>query len=164
MNEVQYINAGNHIYASEFMKNLPENALLNKVAVGAGITSVALRSAEKMVVCVPFVSLIINKLEWCRKEDIQAIGVYQNGATEEEIRAFGGNIILVTWDSLPKVANIINPTEWRLTIDESHKLIDSAAFRTEAIMGVLDNFRKFKAFCFVTATPVDDEFQLSELK
>ena len=111
MNDIKFIKAGKSRYIGEFLKELPENAMLNKVAVGAvgaGATSVALRSKDKMVLCVPFVSLILNKLEWCRQNQISAIGVYANGAKEESIHGFQGNVIIVTWDSLHKVVNQID--------------------------------------------------------
>ncbi|MBK9359233.1 MAG: DEAD/DEAH box helicase family protein [Bacteroidales bacterium] len=164
MNDIKFIKAGKNRYIGEFLKELPHNAMLNKVAVGAGATSVALRSVDKMVLCVPFVSLILNKLEWCKQNQIDAIGVYANGENEETIKGFKGNIIIVTWDSLHKVVNQIDPSQWKITIDESHKLIDSGAFRGDAIRNVLDNYKKFKSYCFVTATPVDDEYQLEDLK
>lgn len=159
-----YIEAGDNTYISQFMKELPANAILNKVAVGAGATTVALTSGHKTVLCVPFVSLILNKLEWCNRNNVSAIGVYADGAKGEDIFEFRGNVILVTWDSLHKVVEWINPSEWLIVIDECHKLIDSGAFRGEAILNVLDNFMKFKAYTFVTATPVPDEYQLPQLK
>ncbi|MHC1776249.1 MAG: DEAD/DEAH box helicase family protein [Lentimicrobium sp.] len=159
-----YIKAGKSTYISQFMKELPSNAMFNKVAVGAGATTVALTSGHKTVLCVPFVSLILNKLDWCNKNNVSAIGVYANGAKGEDILGFSGNVILVTWDSLHKVVEWINPSEWLIVIDESHKLIDSGAFRSNAIMNVLDNFKKFKAYTFVTATPVPDEYQLPILR
>jgi len=171
--EIKLINAEDKRYISEIpeiKKNgLPQNAILNKVCVGSGATSVVLQSKEKEVLCVPFVSLIINKLDWCKQNNIEAIGIYYNEEDSysnsiEALEKFTGNIILVTYDSLQKVAETIRPYDWKITIDECHKIIDSGAFRGTAIRTVLDNYKKFKSFCFVTATPVPDEYQLPELK
>lgn len=168
MEEIKIINAGDCKYLGEFMDKLPENSMLNKVSVGSGATSVALKDEENLVLCVPFVSLIHNKLEWCGKNNIEAIGVYYDQETQfntvDYLQNFKGDKIIVTYDSIDRVVECINPVEWKIVIDEAHKLIDSGSFRGKAVRKVIDNFRKFKSYCFITATPVPDKYQHPELK
>lgn len=49
-------------YLSEVMKELPKNCLFNKGKVGCGGTTLALNSDKNYVICVPFQSLIKNKM------------------------------------------------------------------------------------------------------
>jgi hypothetical protein len=80
------------------------------------------------------------------------------------LQNFTGDKIIVTYDSLDRVVECINPADWKIVIDESHKLVDSGSFRGKAVRKVIDNFRKFKSYCFITATPVPDKYQHPELK
>lgn len=66
---------------------------------------------------------------------------------------------MCTYDKLPLLVELINTMEYRLLVDEYHNLLKQYSFRGDAINGVLDNFRKFKSFCFMSATTIDVEFK-----
>lgn len=155
-------------YIGEFMSDLPENVILNKVTTGSGMTSVVLENDVKYVLAVPFISLIKNKEGWCKEKGIEICAVYNGKNNEENIKEFSGRKIIVTYDSLEKVTKWLEERgdlkEWKLCVDESHKLVDSAAFRPNAINSVLNNYLKYKSFVFGTATPVKDKYQLPALK
>jgi hypothetical protein len=155
-------------YIGEIMKDLPDNVMLNKVTTGCGMTSVALGNDVKYVIAVPFVSLIKNKELWSKEKGIEICPVYYGGADEKAIKEFTGKKIIVTYDSLAKVTKLLDERgdleTWKLLVDESHKLVDSAAFRPNAINSVLGNYNKYKSFVFGTATPIKDKYQLPALK
>ena len=155
-------------YIGEFMEDLPDNVMLNKVTTGCGMTSLVLDNDVNYVLAVPFVSLIKNKEKWCKERGIELCSVYSGGADEEAFKEFGGKKIIVTYDSLEKVTKWLEERgdlkEWKLCIDESHKMVDTAAFRMNAIKTVLDNYTKYKSFVFGTATPVKHKYQLPLLK
>ena len=158
------IDGGSHKYLGEFMQILPKNCLFNKTLTGCGGSTIALTNLENYVIAVPFRALIENK----KSSNANILGVYA-GVTEEEIKGYLEQSqpykIMVTYDSMNKLLNYIDPLEYSLLVDESHKLIDSGSFRYKAIKeGVLDNFRKFKDYTFMTATPVKDRYQHPELK
>lgn len=168
-----FINAGDNRYLSDVIKSynatdLPDNIILNKVTTGSGMTSVILQAPRKYVLCVPFVSLIQNKETWCDKNNIDYLSVYGSDVKERHIQEYTGDKIMVTYDSLPKVVKALEERgdikEWKVAIDECHKLVDSGAFRAGAVRGVVANYKKFGAFLFGTATPVKDEYQLPSLK
>lgn len=168
-----FINAGDNRYLSDVIKSynatdLPDNIILNKVTTGSGMTSVILQAPRKYVLCVPFVSLIQNKETWCEKEGIEYLSVYGSDVKERHVQEYTGDKIMVTYDSLPKVVKALEERgdikEWKVAIDECHKLVDSGAFRAGAVRGVVANYKKFGAFLFGTATPVKDEYQLPSLK
>ena len=155
-------------YVGEFMKDLPENVMLNKVTTGCGMTSVVLENEIKYVLAVPFVSLIKNKEKWCQDRGIELCSVYYGGANDEDVHKFTGNKIIVTYDSLERVTKCLEKRgdikSWKLCVDESHKMVDTAAFRPNAINSVLNNYKKYKSYVFGTATPINDKYQLPLLK
>jgi hypothetical protein len=167
--QTEIIDSLGFTYLSEFMEDLPDNAFLNKITTGCGMTSLALTTNRKYVICVPFVALVKNKLIWCKEKSINAIGIYDRslgGSTEEDLKKFQGDKIITTWDSLNKVVNVLgeNISNWKILVDEAHKLVDSGSFRTEAIDNVLYLYKKFGSFVFGTATPIRDKYQLPVLK
>jgi hypothetical protein len=164
----EIIDSKNQRFIGEFMNDLPENVMLNKVTTGCGMTSVVLENSTKYVLAVPFTALIKNKQKWCAEKGIDVCSVFYRGDNEEDIKAYKGNKIITTYDSLGKVTKALEDRgdlkDWKLCVDEAHKLVDSAAFRTNAVKNVLDNYYKYKSYVFGTATPVQDKYQLPALK
>lgn len=168
------IKGGNYKYIgdipeSELPNNdLPDDVILNKVRTGCGLTYLALHNNVKYVIAMPYTSLIKNKLKSCTKD---VIGVYdksKGGKDFYDVIAFKGDKILVTYDSLDMVTSALKDRgdleDWKILIDESHKLIDSGAFRGDAIKTVLDNYKRYRKFIFATATPMKDDHQLYALR
>jgi len=168
MNDEKVIKANGKNYLGDFMDDLPDNVMLNKVTTGSGMTSVVLSNKVKYVLAVPFVSLIINKKDWCKQRGIDVCCVYAQGDDEIDVANFKGDKIMTTYDSLEKVTKALEErgdlSEWKICIDEAHKIVDSAAFRPRAIKSVLNNYSRYKSFVFGTATPIKDEYQLPCLK
>ena len=159
------INIPNTInYLSEFITDLPHNCLFSKGKVGAGGTSVALTNNEHYIIAVPYIALIESKIN--QHENI--LGIY--GKTKnEDIKKYLLNTkilykkIMVTFDSLPKLLEYIDPKDYRLLIDEYHLLFTAYSYRRDACLSVLSNYDKFKSYCFMTATPLEPEFTLTQL-
>lgn len=164
MPQLSTIPANDYNYLGEFLEDLPDNCYFNKVLTGCGGTTVALTNNVNYVICVPFISLIQNKLD----QVDNAFGFY-GGIKTEDLQDYLANTdvlvkkILVTYDSLAKLIEYINPQEYKLLVDEAHKLLDSASFRLRAVKSVMQNYEKFKSYVFMTATPVQDKYQLPEL-
>ena len=79
--------------------------------------------------------------------------------------------IATTYDSLPKVIAAYNQATGKdafkdlfLLVDEAHVLTNQYVFRNSAIKRLLESSMKFERKTFLTATPVDEEFQLKELE
>ena len=168
MIEEKVIKSNGSKFIGEFMADLPDNVMLNKVTTGCGMTSLVLENDINYVLVVPYVSLIKNKKTWCKERGIEICTVYYGGANEDVIKGFKGKKIIATYDSLGKVTKVLKERgdlkNWKLCVDESHKLVDSASFRPNAIINVLDNYRSYKSFVFGTATPVNSKYQLPKLK
>lgn len=157
-------------YLSDKISELPKDCLFNKGKVGCGGTTLAIEGREPYVITVPYAGLVGNKVRQYPNERCPYIlfGVSE-GVTPDSIRKYLSQAavpkIMTTYDSLGKVIEAFGDASGiNLLIDEYHTLFTQYSFRKDAIMGVLDNFRRFKSFTFMTATPLEDDFILDELK
>ena len=114
---------------------LPVGYLIDKGKVGCGGTSIALEDGKDTIICVPFVSLIKNKMQKYNTDGkVNVLGVYE-GVTTYEIREYlntkkGAKKIMCTYDSLAKVAGITG-YNYFLLIDELHLLFIQYVFRNK---------------------------------
>ena len=153
------------------MEDLPHNCIFNKVVTGCGGTTVVLQNTEDYVIAVPTTELIINKtgitVAGVSKEPYN--GIYPFGLfgrfddalprLKEYLNRLGTKKIMCTYDKVPRLMEYIKPSNYRLLIDEYHCLLKAYSYRQKAINGVLDNFRQFKSFCFMSATPILPSFK-----
>jgi hypothetical protein len=154
-------------YISEILNTFPKG-LLNKGRTAAGATFVALTNPSPTIIAVPFVSLIENKI--AQHDNI--LGIY--GRADYDIESYLSSAttpkIMVTYDSLGTViqqlidlgVDVYNT--FTLVIDEYHLLFTQYSFRDKAIKSVLSIYKSFINYCFISATPVEDDFILEELK
>jgi len=156
------------IYVNEMTNTLP-SGILSKGKTGVGVTSLALTNHENYIIAVPFIALIENKLEQYPKDSI--LGIYSKICLESEIKNYLKKPLqpkkfLVTYDSLPYLLDVLGSKvcEYKLLIDEYHLLFLQYSFRKQAIKGVLDNYSRCKDATFVSATPLEEEFILNELR
>lgn len=146
-------------YLSNHINKLPSHCLLNKGITGCGGTTVELQSSRNSIILCPTRNLVECKAN---------LGYFKVDGTVKETQIInyvnnttGFKKIVATYDALPKLMKF---TDYFLLIDEYHLLFNEYSFRNEAIMYILKNFRKFDNWCFMTATPLKDEFILEELK
>lgn len=148
-------------YLSDLMPWLPSNCIFNKGLTGCGGSYLELHSKRNSVILVPTIELVKNKTE----EGIQP--VYCDIRNSEILKYLRSNIpykkILGTYDSLLRIMDLLNPKEYFLLVDEYHVLFNSYVFRNAAITTVLNHFKDFKEFCFMSATPLNDLCILDQL-
>ncbi|SEJ16627.1 hypothetical protein SAMN05192553_102722 [Cyclobacterium xiamenense] len=72
--------------------------------------------------------------------------------------------IMVTYDSLRKVIDCINTDHYHLLVDEYHLLFTEYCYRGKATRIVMDNFKKFATYTFMTSTPLPGKYLLPKLK
>ncbi len=162
------------------MDDLPYNCIFNKVVTGCGGTTITLQNDEDYIIAVPTTELIINKIsrldagvgkvkfhDGTSRQVFGLFGRYNIGI-ERDLMEYVANSntkkIICTYDKLPKLCELINPNRFRLLVDEYHRLLKDYSYRERAIDGVLDNFRRFKSFCFMSATPIQPLFKPSCLE
>ena len=154
------------------LEDLPRNRIFNKVVTGCGGTTVVLQNAEDYVIAVPTTELIINKTDitmaGISKRDyngIRPFGLFGrfDDAAERKLKDYlncsGIKKIMCTYDKVPKLMEYITPSSNELLVDEYQCLLKAYSYRQKAIDGVLDNFRAFKSFCFMSATPILPSFK-----
>lgn len=152
-------------FLSECIKELPSNCIFNKGITGSGGTTLEIKSNRHSIICVPNISLVLNK------QSKNVFGVYGKTSNGDIKDYLNSNIeykkFIVVYDSLPRLIEVIGKSvynDYFLLIDEYHILFNSYVFRNKAVRNILLSFRLFKNFCFMTATPLEEETILDELK
>lgn len=150
-------------YLSQVISELPSHCLIDKGITGCGGTTVELLASRDSIILSPTKNLVLSK------ENEDYLGVTGDVKNKQIISYINSKRkykkIIATYDSLSRLMEIIPDYEnYFLLIDEYHLLFNDYSFRGEAIMFVLNNFRKFNNWAFLTATPLKKEFILEELK
>ena len=177
---IEIIHNNGNEYLDEFLTKLPTNCLFDKGKTGCGGTTLAIKNDVNTIIVMPFVNLIKNKLQQSKDPDslLCVFGKQGKGeiqpATNDEIIEYvttrKKQKILVTYDSFQRLISVIKQTEvnpfekYFLLIDEWHILFNSYVFRNRAIKGLLETSQHFESVTFMTATPIEDEFLLEEVK
>lgn len=139
-------------YLSEIMSDLPHNAFIDKGVTDCGGTTLVLTNKENYVVAVHSIALLKNKCE----QHPHVLGVYGETPTDEisNFLEFGGNKIIVTYDSLPRLLSEIDPSKFRLLVDEVQVLIRYAGhFKIKVCNDLINKSFNFKSVSYMTATP-----------
>ena len=150
-------------YLSEVIDKLPSHVLFNKGITGCGGTTVELQAKRDSIILCPTVSLVKNKEKF-------GFGIYGSVKTIDILSYINNKSIpykkiIATYDSLPKLISLIpDYSKYFLLIDEYHLLFNDYSFRMKPIRYILNNYTKFKDWCFMTATPFDKEYKLKELE
>lgn len=158
-------------YLSDFMTELPVNCILNKRITGCGATELALRNEIPTIIAMPYVSLVKNKTIY-RTDERKILGVYSevgDKAIADYIESRHPLKIATTYDSLPRVVDTLkqvgkNPyKDAFLLVDEWHTLFNSYDFRYGAVTNLLDYASRFSRTTYLSATPIEREYMLSQL-
>lgn len=157
-------------YYSDFMEEIPANCINDKGITGCGATTLAITNDIPTIIAMPYINLIENKTS----QHDNLLGVTGDTAEKEIIDYIQQAKVVkiaTTYDSLPKVIAAYNQATGKdafkdlfLLVDEAHVLTNQYVFRNSAIKRLLESSMKFERKTFLTATPVDEEFQLKELE
>ena len=150
-------------YLSQVLTELPSRTLLNKGVTGCGGTYVELHSPRNSVILVPTIELAKNKYQ---SDFLIVYGKTKNEVVSTYLKSdIPYKKIIGTYDSLQRLLLIdASITDYFLLVDEYHILFNSYSFRNEPIQFLLNNYKRFKDYCFMTATPLDDDIILEEIK
>lgn len=147
----------------EYINDLPDNCYLDKTITGSGGTTHALTNSIPYIIAVPFISLADNK-----QAQHKGVLSVHSGVSDERIKRFiskGGIKFIVTYDSLFRLEFFVDIKEYKLLIDEAHKLVEYGAdFKPKVINRILTRFKDFKSYVFMTATPTREEYLPDELE
>jgi hypothetical protein len=150
-------------YLSEVMTELPSKTLLNKGVTGCGGTYVELNSKRNSLILVPTIELAKNKM---KKDFLIVYGKVSNDEIKKYLKSdLQYKKIIGTYDCLSRLIDIDEIIlSYFLLVDEYHILFNSYSFRNDAIQFLLKNYERFKDYVFMTATPLDDDIILEEIK
>ena len=150
-------------YLSEIMEDLPHNAFIDKGVTACGGTTIVLTNNEPYVIAVHSIALLKNKCE----QHKNVLGVYGETTSQEinEFIEFGGKKIIVTYDSLHKLLQNIEPKKFRLLVDEVQVLIRYAGlFKSKVCNKLINNSFEFKSVSYMTATAPPYKYLPSPMK
>ncbi len=152
------------------MERLPSNCVLDKGRTGCGATTLAIRQQGNAIIAVPYVNLIKSKES---QHNGTLLGVYEGTGRNEILeyaKSHRTHKIMTTFDSLPKVIDILTNegfdvlNDYQLVIDEWQVILNSYDFRPEAIQGLLKAAGGFKDVIYMTATPVKPKYWPEKIK
>ena len=162
------------------MEDLPQNCIFNKVVTGCGGTTVALFNKHNQIIAVPTTELITNKTglteagvatitapDGIKTQSVFGLFGEFKTSVKHELKDYlsrpGTKKILCTYNKVKYLQDFIEPQHYQILIDEYHQLLKAVSYRSPAIIGVLENFRKYNSFCFLSATPISPDFTPSVL-
>ena len=165
----EIINGGNARYLGElerFKDGIPFG-IVNKTKTDVGGTYVAANCNSNYIIVCPFKDLV-DSIAADKNNRYEVFKCY-GGVREYQFRKYIKNNttykIAVTYDSLPKLIGWLSGTEgWKVLIDEYHLILEDMDFRYDAINGLMEEIQKFKYYSFLSATPIDLDFEIDFLK
>ena len=155
------------MYYSDKYDSIPLG-IVDKKLCGCGMSSFALENSDPLVLVVPTVAMIKNKVAQYpnsrRDEDI--LGVYA-GISTKDISDYLKEVdvpkIMVTYDSFSRVSSLVDKS-FHIVIDEFSDLLDTYSYRNKAINSLLSSLTSFPRVSYISATPIDEEFLPTVLK
>lgn len=154
------------MYYSDKYSSIPYG-IVNKQLCGCGLSSYALENSNSLILVVPTVAMIKNKVFQYpnnrRQEKI--LGVYA-GISNKDIADYLTEVdvpkIMVTYDSFGRVASLIDKS-FHIVVDEFSDLLDAYSYRSKAIKSLFTTLTSFPLVSYISATPIDKEFLPKEL-
>lgn len=143
---------------NEFQSGLP-NGILEKGSTGAGMTHLALTHPENYIIALPLNAAIDNKLEQHSNLFVVRAGV--KSSQLKKYIANGGTKILVTYDSLHKIASWLGDsayTEWKLLVDEYQDFLRFYSFKKTAYKVAVEEVAKYQHKTLGSATPIPAKY------
>lgn len=121
----------------------------------------------------PFVNLVRNKEITNERRKYDVFGVHGETTNDDFIEYIDTHDtlkIMVTYNSIGRVVDLLTQKgydvykEFFLLVDECHILFNSYSFRHEAILKLLKTAQHFERVTYMSATPIEEEFILEELR
>ena len=146
------------VYNNDF----PPNSVIDKQVTGVGGTHLALTNDSPYIVAIHLVRIITGKLEQDKYKHVFPV---TGSTTSEEIEAYlasGGIKFLCTYDSVPRLQNILGvkrAKEFKLLVDEVHCLIGYLdRFKPAVAVKLIEGVKGFRSVSYLTATPTNPKY------
>lgn len=147
-------------YLNEWVGFELPKGIVNKGITGCGATTLAIEDAHKTIICSPRINLIKNKSRQ-HKGTLAVYGDVRNVEIEDYLRNSPKAKLLATYDSIPRLSNIIkDKSDWRVVVDEYQYILIDSGFKSETEMLLLEELKKFPYVTYLSATPIADKYML----
>ena len=134
--------------------------IVNKGITGCGATTLAIEDEHKTIICSPRINLIKNKSRQ-HKGTLAVYGDVSNLEIEDYLRNSPKPKLLATYDSIPRLSNIIkDKSDWRVVVDEYQYILIDSGFKSETEMLLLEELKKYPYVTYLSATPIADKYML----
>lgn len=160
------IKADNYRYLSEVIKELPFG-IFNKVKTDVGGTYLAVNDEHDYIIVCPFKDLVdsIAKDKNNKYPVFKCYGGVKELDFIKYIEKAEIKKIAVTYDSFPKLLNWLgNDRNYRILVDEYHLILSEMDYRADAIDGLMNKIKEFSYYTFLSATPIDINFEIDFFK
>ena len=164
------IHAGEARYLSElleFQEGLP-HGIVNKTKTDVGGTYVAANCRSNYIIVCPFRDLVDSiAADKNNKYDVfKCYGGVREYQYRKYIKEHKIYKIAVTYDSLDKLLKWMgnNTNDWKALIDEYHLILEDMDYRESAIMRMCWSIQKFNHYTFLSATPIDEDYEIDFFK
>lgn len=167
------IKGENHRYLSEikaFSDCLPKG-IINKKLTDVGGTYAAVNCKHNYIIVVPFRDLAtsIQLDENNTYEVFKLYGGILKKQFTEYMEKYDVKKIAVTYDSFEKLIDWLeregeNLNDYKVLVDEYHLILEDMDFRDEAINKLLNNITRFNHYSFLSATPINSDFEFDFFK
>ena len=164
------IYAGEARYLSElpqFQNGLP-HGIVNKTKTDVGGTYVAANCRSNYIIVCPFRDLV-DSIAADKNNKYDVFKCY-GGVREHQFRKYIKDHkiykIAVTYDSLDKLLKWMDGKTdgCKVLIDEYHLILEDMDYRESAIMRMCWSIHKFNHYTFLSATPIDEEYEIDFFK
>lgn len=147
-------------YLNEWVGFELPRGIVNKGITGCGATTLAIEDEHKTIICSPRINLIKNKSRQ-HKGTLAVYGDVRNVEIEDYLRNSPKPKLLATYDSIPRLSNIIkDKSDWRVVVDEYQYILIDSGFKSETEMLLLEELKKFPYVTYLSATPIADKYML----
>ena len=150
-----------------YNNDLPYNCIIDKQVTGVGGSHIALCNDEPYIVAVHMLRMIDNKVGQDKYKHVMKVSGDTKRTDVFEYLQAGGKKFLVTYDSVPKLRDFLGEksTEFRLLVDEFHKLIQYlGSFKPSVCIKLLEQQSEFKSVSYMTATPTNYDYLPQPMK
>lgn len=154
-------------YLGQLIKDVPYNCFFNKVLCGAGGTTLILQNDEPYIILAPTNAIVDSKNDQKTQYNHDILFMYDGNYKHKQITEYinnGGKKIMTNYHSLLKVIKALKdsnktPKDFRLLVDEAHMLTegDDKDFMHNEVSIILQMYKLFKSYTFMTATPFPRE-------
>jgi hypothetical protein len=151
----------------EFQDGLP-HGIVNKTKTDVGGTYVAANCRSNYIIVCPFRDLVdsIAADKNNKYEVFKCYGGVREHQFKKYIKEHQIYKIAVTYDSLDRLLKWMgnNTAGWNALVDEYHLILEDLDYRESAIMRMFWNIQKFNHFTFLSATPIDEDYEIDFFK